>query len=200
MTWTPPLDSIRSGPESPTKISVQRTYLELDGPQALRPARPPAAEVRLEPVPSCTVATWRALYRQIGGPWHWHDRDAWPDDRVAARLARPEVAIAIVATRGDDGHWHRPMGFLELERHADGCVEIVYLGLDRAVLGQRIGGWLVTEAARSAAAFGTGRVILNTCTLDAPAALPNYLARGFRITRTEQYTATIPPTTHTAES
>lgn len=202
MTWTPPVDAANSGPKSPSEISVERTYLALDGLQALRPARPPRAEARLSQIPECPVPTWRALYRQIGTQWHWHDRDAWSDDELATRLARPEIAIFEVATRprtddsrhgetDGDGGWERPMGFLELERRADGSVEIVYLGLDVAVLGQGLGGWLVTEAARTAAGFGDGRVILNTCTLDAPAALPNYLARGFRITRTEHYTATL---------
>ena len=31
------------------------------------------------------------------------------------------------------------------------------------------------------------RLVLNTCTLDHAAALPNYLARGFRVTGTEEY-------------
>ena len=31
------------------------------------------------------------------------------------------------------------------------------------------------------------RVWLHTCTLDGPAALPNYLGRGFRIVRSEEY-------------
>jgi hypothetical protein len=35
-------------------------------------------------------------------------------------------------------------------------------------------------------------VILNTCTLDAPQALPNYLARGFAITREERYSVDVP--------
>jgi hypothetical protein len=34
---------------------------------------------------------------------------------------------------------------------------------------------------------GANRVWLHTCTFDDPAALPNYLARGFTVTRTEQY-------------
>jgi GNAT superfamily N-acetyltransferase len=68
-------------------------------------------------------------------------------------------------------------------------VEIAYLGLDRRAFGRGLGGWLVTEAARTAFAWGATRVWLHTCTLDSPAALPNYLARGFSIEKTETYTA-----------
>ena len=35
-------------------------------------------------------------------------------------------------------------------------------------------------------------MVLNTCTLDAPQALPNYLARGFTIVSEEQYLLDVP--------
>ena len=192
MSLIPPLEDRQSGPESPKESSVLRTYLELPTLADLRTAPTPAVTGRLDSIPACPVPRWRALYHQIGAAWHWHDRDQWPDDALAERLAREAVAIFEVAVQTPHGAWDRPVGFLELERHDDGSVEIVYLGLDRAVHGQGLGGWLVGEAARHAAAMGNGRVVLNTCTLDAPAALPNYLARGFRITRTETYTVTLP--------
>jgi hypothetical protein len=34
--------------------------------------------------------------------------------------------------------------------------------------------------------------VLNTCTLDAPQALPNYLARGFTIVSEDQYLLDVP--------
>lgn len=188
MSSNPRLDSATGGPKGPTTRAVVRSYLELPDLGALKPAPAGAREARLERITPCSASEWRALYRQIGAPWHWHDRDSWTDHQLANRLASPHVAIFAVALRAPDGHWERPRGFLELERHAHGEVEIVYLGLDTTVLGLGIGGWLVTEAARTAAAMGNGRVILNTCTLDAPAAMPNYLARGFTVTRTETYT------------
>jgi len=40
--------------------------------------------------------------------------------------------------------------------------------------------------------MGATRVWLHTCTLDGPAALPNYLARGFVATRRETYAADVP--------
>jgi hypothetical protein len=51
---------------------------------------------------------------------------------------------------------------------------------------------MLTRAVEEAFALGGTRVILNTCTLDAPQALPNYLARGFAITREEQYWVDVP--------
>jgi hypothetical protein len=51
---------------------------------------------------------------------------------------------------------------------------------------------MLTRAVEEAFALGTRRVVLNTCTLDAPQALPNYLARGFTIVREERYFLDVP--------
>ena len=48
------------------------------------------------------------------------------------------------------------------------------------------------RAVEEAFVLGAGPVRLHTCTLDSPAALPNYLARGFRKVREETYSAVIP--------
>jgi hypothetical protein len=52
-------------------------------------------------------------------------------------------------------------------------------------VGRGIGGWALSALVREAWSSGPRRVILNTCTLDAAAALPNYLARGFTVIRQE---------------
>ncbi len=188
----------RIGPSSPTtgrpdsasKIcEVTRTYLEISSRQQLVPGQCPSVPATLERIDPCSVDAWQALYRQIGAPWHWHDRDAWDQSALAAHLARPEIRIFRV-TVDLGSEWTDDAGFLELEWHGDGSVEIAYIGLDQRVLGRRLGGWLVSEAVRTAFAWGAGRVWLHTCTLDAPAALPNYLARGFSVTRVETYFTT----------
>ena len=50
-----------------------------------------------------------------------------------------------------------------------------------------MGKHLLTLAAEIAFTIGAARVWLHTCTLDDPAALPNYLARGFVPVKTEMY-------------
>lgn len=165
---------------------VTRSFLEMSSRQQLVPGRRPSVPATLQWIDPCSVETWRRLYRQIGAPWHWHDRDAWDQSALAAHLARPEIRIfRVTVDLGPD--WSDAVGFLELERHAGGSVEIAYVGLDQRVLGRRLGGWLVSEAVRTAFDWGAVRVWLHTCTLDAPAALPNYLARGFSVTRVETY-------------
>ena len=176
-----------AGPVDSTTCEVTRTFLEISGLHQLLPGHTPTLPAALERIDPCPLVTWRVLYRQIGAPWHWHDRDTWDDSTLSQHLERPDVRIyRVVANLGADGS--DAAGFLELEKHADGSVEIGYIGLDQRVLGRRLGGWLVSEAVRTAFDWGASRVWLHTCTLDAPAALPNYLARGFAITRVETYT------------
>lgn len=179
----------------PRTIDVTRTYLGIERlddlippPGGIDPAAVPP--LTLERQEACTIPEWRTLYAQIGGPWHWHDRDAWTNDALRAHLDRDAVHVYVVRAAGDSST--AAGGMLELEHHEDGSVEIVYLGLDQRLIGRRLGAWLVHLAVQEAFRIDGVRVWLHTCTLDAPAALPNYLARGFSVTRTEQYQTALP--------
>ncbi len=178
------------GPHSPNRksqrVRVTRTYLSMASAELLTPGAPPSRAATLVRIDPCPVSAWRALYAQIGGPWHWNDRDAWPDATLEAHLASPDVRIY----RADaelDGKPLLSAGFVELERHADGSVEIGYLGLDIRAFGVGLGRWIVAEATREAWAMGATKVWLHSCTLDGPVALSNYLARGFTRDRVEEY-------------
>jgi GNAT superfamily N-acetyltransferase len=176
-------------PALPT-LEVVRTYLELTAPGDLRagdgPPRPWDRDaVRVVRRAPCAVAEYRALYDAVGRAYRWRDRLAWSDAQLADWLARPDVTVHVLEERTADG-W-RPAGYYELARHSGGDVEIVYLGLVADAQGRGWGRALLADAARAAWAMGANRVWLHTCTLDGPAALPNYLARGFRPVREERY-------------
>ena len=191
-------------------ITVERRYLTLPTPSAFQPRRgegvaPDRSDVALRRLAPDDLAGWRRLYHMVGAPWLWVDRNAWSDEQLASYLARPGVAVWAVdavpaapvdGSRGSDGLSAdavatRDVGMLELASHDDGSVEIVYLGLVAAYHGRGLGAWLLQEAVALAWQRGATRVWLHTCSLDAPAALPNYLARGFVLERTEQYTVTL---------
>ena len=172
------------------EVAVIRTYLAMDRPEQLRAGAPPSSTASLVEVQPCSVNVWRDLYARVGGPWHWHDRDAWTDERLDAHLNDSNVRV-FRARVEIDGAPVDSVGFVELVRHGDGAVEIAYIGLDARMMGRGLGRWLVSEATKTAWAWGASRVWLHTCTLDADAALPNYLARGFRPTRTERYVTEI---------
>jgi len=151
---------------------VTTTWLELTDPAELRPARTPdldgVAVIRVDPPDGALNA---ALYGGVGAAHAWHDyvhRDA------AWWQARAEALETWLLTV--DGE---PAGYAELEPDGRGGVEVAYFGLLPGFHGRGLGGHLLTEVLRRALEVAP-RVWLHTCTLDGPAALPNYLARGLR--------------------
>jgi GNAT superfamily N-acetyltransferase len=164
-----------------------RTYLEMQSPSALRRAREPGPDVRIDRVDGCPPSFWRYLYTAVGRRYHWVDRLPWTDEQIRAYLDDPAVALWLMTVRG------APAGYFELRRDAEDGVEIVYFGLLDGFTGQGYGGPLLTAAVDRAWEQGAARVWLHTCSLDHPAAIPNYLKRGFVVTRTEEYA--VPPAT-----
>ena len=158
---------------------VIRTYLEMreSRPTEAAPAPDGAYVERLE---RCPPELYRQLYAEVGRAWSWFDRLWWTDDELAAHLGRPEVSIRVLHLNGT------PAGYYELVRHPDRSVEIGYFGLMPHAIGRGLGRWLLGQAVRDAWSGRPERVWLHTCTLDHPAALPNYLRAGFVVTGTEQ--------------
>ncbi len=161
---------------------VTRSYLQLLSPAELRGSelRP---GLRVEHAHPCPIPFFRYLYAEVGRQYHWGDRLGWSDERCAEHLKDARVTIWVMYGAGV------PVGYFELFRHDDGSVEIAYFGLMGDFIGRGLGKELLTAAAERAWALGASRVWLHTCTLDDPAALPNYLARGFAKYREEQYEA-----------
>lgn len=173
-------------------MKVVRTYLEQRAPNALKPAPSDLPGLRLVRVADADVSLFRQLYRDVGGPYHWRDRNALSDDALRAHFESPAVQLWVLYERDT------PAGFFELQRHADASVEIAYFGLTSAFFGRGLGKHLLTRAVEAAWELGAERVWLHTCTLDAPSALPNYLARGFEPFKTETYDAPIEQARSTA--
>lgn len=169
-------------------VAVVRTYLEMDSPDRLtrRAPVPPGYVVRRE---TCDPNLYRELYEGVGADYQWRDRRIWTDEQLRAHLETPSIAIWALREGSV------PRGFFELARHDDGSVEIAYFGLMPAAIGRGLGRALLTTAVDEAWSLKPvpSRVWLHTCTLDHPAALRNYLARGFQVTRTERYTVDLAP-------
>lgn len=163
----------------PAPATTLRTYLEMRAPRDEAPGAAPAGAV-LEVLAPCPVPVYRRLYDGVGDPWQWYERRHWTDEALAAWLARPEVHITVLSVDGVLA------GYYELVEHAaDQSVELAYFGLVPERTGQGLGGWLLRTAIADAWNQSPTRVWLHTCDLDHPAALPNYLRRGFLVTRTE---------------
>jgi len=162
-------------------IQVTRTYLEMLSPEDLRPSQVPQPEPRIERIENCPVSFFRYLYQEVGRAFHWTDRLGWSDAAIRRHLATPGISVWLLSSGA------APAGYFELRRHEDDSMEIAYFGLLPEFIGRGWGKHLLTRAVQTAWGAGTQRVWLHTCTLDHPAALPNYLKRGFRPVREEVY-------------
>ena len=162
-------------------IEITRTYLEMRDASELLAAHCDDPSVRVDQMDDCSPSFYRKLYVEVGQNYHWIDRLPWTDEQIAAHLRQPEVTLWLMTQDGATA------GYFELRRCEDGSVEIAYFGLLPEFLGRGLGKHLLTCATRQAWADGANRVWLHTCTLDDPAALPNYLKRGFKPVKTEVY-------------
>jgi ribosomal protein S18 acetylase RimI-like enzyme len=166
----------------PSMIAT-RTYLELTNPAAFR--RKPAvdSDLKIERSADCTPALLRYLYAEVGRDYHWVDRLPWTDAQLQAYLDDPSVSVWLLTVGGTLAGYFE----LRVDNGAQESTEIAYFGLLPGFLGRGLGGHLLTEAVELAWARGARRVWLHTCSLDHPAALENYLKRGFTVFKREQY-------------
>lgn len=131
----------------------------------------------------------RFLYATVGAPWWWYMRLTWTWQQWSDFLNRDEVETW-VAYKGAT-----PVGYFELEKQPGGQTEIAYFGLIPEFVGKGLGKALLEDAIDKAWQLAEQRIWLHTCTLDHPSALPNYLARGFKIFKEEDVQDMVPVNT-----
>ena len=160
-------------------MTVTITYLEMLSPGSLKPKR--CADLRFC-VREATVKQWeynRFLYLLVGRDWFWNDKRGWTErqwreyaesDRLRTFVAYYDGSVA---------------GYYEMRSDNIGGVEIAIFGLAPRFIGRGFGGVLLTSALEEAWRTQPNRVWLHTCTLDHPAALLNYQARGMTIYKVE---------------
>lgn len=165
--------------------TVSVTYLDYQ-PDAVPPTGNQPRPYDLRPSPRPCPELNRFLYVSVGHQWCWHERLSWSLKRWRAYLQDSAVATWVAYESAN------PAGYFELRRYADGAVEIAYFGLMPDSIGKGLGKLLLQDAIEAAIAFGNGAVWLHTCSLDHPAALPNYLSQGFKVRTTETKTEDLP--------
>jgi len=153
---------------------VTTTYLEISALAELK--RKASGDDRFQ-VLEATVTQWqvnRFLYLFVGEKWGWSGKRTWSDARWRAYAEADDLRTFLGFVDGSVA------GYYELQKKR-GEVEIVCFGLTPEFIGRGIGGALLTSAIEEAFGWGASRVWVHTCTLDHPAALQNYTARGMRV-------------------
>ena len=165
-------------------MTVTVSYLVMYAPEELRAKYPVAPRLQIQPVSPPRWQFNQSMYRRIGADWYWQEKRDWPDDRWREYAEAPGLHTFAASYAGEAA------GYFELRHDPHGGIEIVYFGLLAAFIGKGLGGAMLGRALQHAWALGPERVWVHTCTLDHPAALANYEARGMRIYRTAIETLT----------
>ncbi|MBE8191098.1 MAG: GNAT family N-acetyltransferase [Alphaproteobacteria bacterium] len=160
-----------------THLAMDRAALE-----AIKPPRPWGADISFNREPTIAIADYRALYDSVGRAWHWVNRREIDDKSLAAIIHHPRTDIFVLRHRNTE------IGFIEIHRHQHPMVEIIFVGLLQEAIGQGFGQQMLHHALYhlAQAKIKTKRVIMQTCTLDHPSALPLYIKMGFRKTHTQR--------------
>jgi GNAT superfamily N-acetyltransferase len=153
---------------------VTTTYLEIRALEDLKPKQAADARFAVREVINPQWQLNRFLYCYVGKRWRWNDKRSWPDERWQRYVGSGDLRTFLGTIEGSI------VGYYELQKKGEN-IEIAYFGLTPEFVGRGLGGALLTSAIEHAFAWDGKRVWVHTCTLDHPAALPNYLARGMRV-------------------
>jgi GNAT superfamily N-acetyltransferase len=162
------------------------TYLVMDARPAHLPPMPSSPRLALMRAEKRPLHFYRYLYGAVGGSWLWVERLALSDDALGQKVHREGVEVLVLYANGS------PAGYYELDFTDSGSTRLVYFGLIPEWTGMRIGPWLLGTAVSEAFSRGAAEVLVNTCTMDHPAALPLYQRLGFRPIRRENRQLRIP--------
>ncbi|MFC6919951.1 GNAT family N-acetyltransferase [Meiothermus taiwanensis] len=168
---------------------VTTYYLEMRSPHELRPKRVEMEGLQLIKAEIPSAELQHFLYRSVGGDWYWYEKADWTYQQWLEYAQNPHLHTWVLFLKGT------PAGYFQLEVQPDNQVQIVYFGLLPQFSGMGLGGHLLTCALEEAWRLGAKRVWVHTCSLDSPAALANYQARGMQLYKTETRLMEIPDQT-----
>lgn len=168
------------------KREVTITYLELVPKDPVPPSGAGPEGVELRRTDTVQPELNRFLYTAVGGDWYWVDRLSWSYRDWERLLQQDGYETWILLREGSIA------GYFELEKKPAAEYEIAYFGLLPGYTGRGLGNYLLSRAVARCRELGAQRITVNTCTLDHPGALRNYIARGFRPVRTVTVSKELP--------
>ena len=162
------------------KQSVTTTHLQMDSKAQFKPRYLDDREVTVRKLQIPNPSINHFFFLEVGLPFKWYSRLRWTYQDWHDYVHAADVQTWIGDLSGS------PFGYFELQNRQK-TTEIMFFGLLRQFIGQGLGAHLLSHAIdRAWSIEGTATVYVHTCTQDHPAALRNYLARGFRIIREEK--------------
>lgn len=155
---------------------IKTTYLKIDKDRFFASIKILENTMPVTAIPAHDSAACASLYKAVGKNHYWDIyRMAWTSYDWDIYLKDPSIDITSLR------HNNKTIGYLELKKH-DSTIEIVNFGLKPDCIGRGLGKIALEKALSYGFAFGVDEIWLHTCSLDHPAALKNYYARGFALT------------------
>ena len=155
------------------QVETVVTYLEMRSEPILHISPPGNLKIMLMRAENPSVGFYRFLYDAVGSKYTWVDRKKLSDAELADAITAEGVEIWVLYVTGC------PAGYFEIDARNKTEVELKYFGIVPDYHGMGLGKWFMAEAVRACWAHKPERVIVDTCTLDGPAALPLYQRMGF---------------------
>lgn len=149
------------------------TFLEMSAKPSALPPPVPRGKVAIIRAAKPPVHFYRYLYNTIGDAYYWVDRRKLSDESLAAIIQDPKEELYVLYVDGN------PAGMAELDMREDGVAQLAYFGLMPEAVGKRLGYFFLYHAIINAWSHPITKLLVNTCTLDHPRALPLYQRLGF---------------------
>ncbi len=164
-----------SDQQSSDRVEVTITYLEQTERPVLMPAPRPGRKVAILRAEAPPAHFYRYLYRHVGEAYNWVTRNRLSDSDLEKIIHDPQVFIYVLYVDGVPG------GFAEVDERDSPIHEIKFFGLTPEFLGAGLGRYFLTNIVDLAWSRAPGKLRLETCSADHPAALPLYQQLGFQV-------------------
>ena len=155
------------------RIPMVVTFLEMATKPAALPPPTPRGKIAIIRAVNPPVHFYRYLYNTVGEPYYWVDRRKLTDEALAEIIQHPKIELYVLYSEGN------PAGFAELDFRDDSIGQLAYFGLMPQAVGKRLGYFFLYHAVANAWDHAITKMLVNTCTLDHPRALPLYQRLGF---------------------
>jgi GNAT superfamily N-acetyltransferase len=157
----------------PRRLATVVTFLEMRARPSAIPPGQPRGKIALLRSLRPPVHFYRYLYETIGRDYHWVDRRRLSDPQLTSLLAEERLELYVLYADGC------PAGMAELDFRDTATANLSYFGLMPEYIGRKLGYFFLYHTAVNAWAKPISRLLVNTCTLDHPRALPLYQRLGF---------------------
>jgi GNAT superfamily N-acetyltransferase len=167
---------------SSKRIPTVVTFLEMTSRPSALPPQQPKGKVAILKAENPPLHFYRYLYDTIGDAYKWVDRRKKSPADLAAIVQHPQNELYVLYADGC------PAGMAEIDMRDPAIGHLAYFGLIPEYVGRRLGYFFLYQACVNAWSRPISRMLVNTCTLDHPRALPLYQRVGFSpYSREERY-------------